>query len=93
MLIRGQAACRIAVGISSAPGAVFPASSTDLRTSSDVINGKSILRAAAVGQVSEMSPASAEFVSSSETSRFLFSSRDLAGGFSGCCGSLSGGLL
>ena len=58
-----------------------------------MIGGKLILRVAAVGQVSEISPASAEFVSSSETSRLLFSSRDLAGGFSGYYRSLSGGLL
>ena len=58
-----------------------------------IIGGKSILRVAAVGEVLEMSPASAVFVSNSETSRFLFSSKDLAGGLSGCCGSFSGGLL
>ena len=58
----------------------------------DVINGKLMLYIAAIGQVFKMSPAFAKFISSSETSRFLFSFRDLAGGFSGYYRSLSGGL-
>jgi hypothetical protein len=93
VLIKGQAACKIAVRISSAPRVMFPASSINLQTSLDVINGKLILRVAAIRQVFEMSPTSIEFVSSLETSRLLFSSRDLARGFSGCCESLSEGLL
>jgi hypothetical protein len=86
VLIKGQVACRIVVGISSALGVMFPASSIDLRTSSDVIGRKLILRVTVIRQVSEMSLAFIEFVSNSETSKLLFSSRDLTGGFRGVVG-------
>jgi len=92
VFICGQATCRMAVGTSSAPGAVLPASITALRASSAVIGGKSIWRVAAVGVSGGMSPASALLVSNSTTSSSLFSSIDFAGGLSRCNGSLSGGL-
>ena len=82
----------MAVGTSSAPGAVLPASITALRTSSAIMGGKSIQRVAIVGVSGGISLASALLVSSSATSSSLFSSVDFAGGLFGCDGSLSGGL-
>jgi hypothetical protein len=58
-----------------------------------MINRKLILYVTVIGQVFEMSFTFAEFVSSLEISKFLFSSRDLARGFSGYCKSLSRRLL
>ena len=68
----GQAARRIAVGIPSRPGAVFPALSTALRTVSGVIEGKSTARGATVGESGGISSVIAAFVSKlrSRMSRF-----------------------
>ena len=82
----------MAVGTSSIPGAVLPASITALRTSSAVMGGKSIRRVVAVGVLSGISPTSALLVSSSTTSSSFFSFIDFVGGLSRCDGSLSGGL-
>jgi hypothetical protein len=92
-LITSQATYRMAVGTSSTPGAVLPAPSINFWTSSRVISGKSMLRAATDGVALGMSPASTTFVSNSLTSKSLFSSMLLTRGRSGCCGSVRGGLL
>jgi hypothetical protein len=68
---------------------VLPASITDLRTFSSVIEGKSILRVATIGISSSISSVSALLVSSSATSSSLFSPIDLASSLSRCIGSLS----
>jgi hypothetical protein len=68
---------------------VFPASTTDLQTSSSVIERKSILHVATIGISDSISPASALLVSSSVTSSSLFSSVDFAGRLSRYSRSLS----
>jgi hypothetical protein len=58
-----------------------------------MINEKLILHVMVVKQVSKMSLTSIKFVSNLETSKFLFSFKDLVKGFSRCYESLSEGLL
>jgi hypothetical protein len=72
---------------------MFLAFNINLQISLDVINEKLILYVVIIRQVFKMSLTSIEFVSSLETSRFLFSSRDLVKRFLRCCKSLSKGLL
>jgi hypothetical protein len=68
---------------------VFPASTTDLQTSSSIIERKSILHVATIGISSGISPVSTLLVSSSATSSSLFSSVDFASRLSRYSESLS----
>jgi hypothetical protein len=68
---------------------MFPVSTTNLQTSSSIIERKSILYIATIDISSSISPVSALLVSSSATSSSLFSSVDFASKLSRYSRSLS----
>ena len=80
------------MGISSRPGAVFPALRIALRMSATVTGGKLILRVAVVGESKGISPASAVFVRRFRTRMSRFSSMPAARPRCRFCGSVNGGL-
>ena len=91
-LITGQAALRIAVGISSRLGVVFPAPRMDLQMSVTVAGGNSILQMAVVGESKGMSPTSAVFVKRLQTRILHFLSISAASPINGFCRSVNRGL-